>query len=267
MSNLIESLLSAKNIKPLIICGAARSGTRMITDLLNEHKNIAIQEEMHAKTIEKYFDFVDDVQSVFDHYSERKGYRLDQSWIFSKSILTHAFFACANKKEMEGSKKELKYHGIKTPGYERYMPYFEKLFLDSPPVYIYCMRDVANVWRSWKSMGYLDDIAVFTRRYERSLRQAVKIKQQVGTRFLVFDLDAFIVAEKKSEFIEKNILRKMELPVDENYCESVNQTPNRNSIVKRGKNYVADEYLEREVISLKENQKIQAYKETLLKDI
>ena len=74
MSNYIDAVKSVEGIKPIIICGAARSGTRMLTDILNFYSNVAIQDKLHAKPIENYFEFIDVIASSFDYYSKRKGY-------------------------------------------------------------------------------------------------------------------------------------------------------------------------------------------------
>ncbi len=135
--NFLESLEGLKKTTPVIVCGAARSGTRMMTDILNTHKNILIQEEMHANTIESYFNMLRNIDDVFDSYSERKGYQLDTHWNNSKHILSHVFFATAGKKKTTNNTKEITFHGIKTPGYERYFPELEDAFSHTPPIYIY----------------------------------------------------------------------------------------------------------------------------------
>lgn len=69
---------AARHWTPISVSGVARSGTRMISDILNQHPEIEIESEMHAKTLEAYFEFLDRTQANFDHYSERKGFVLDK---------------------------------------------------------------------------------------------------------------------------------------------------------------------------------------------
>lgn len=262
--NLLDAIQNLDNISPVIICGAARSGTRMMTDLLNEHPRIAIQEEMHAKTVEKYFSLLEGIDEVFDHYSERKGRRLDASWNGMKHALTHTFFTAANKKDPVGHGKDLLFHGIKTPGYERYLTEFEKAFEKTPPYYVYCMRSVDKVWRSWKSMGYLNDLELFRTRYQRSIRQAIKIKNTAKERFVLFNLDDFIAVEDKSRFVYENVFSKMGFSESEGLIESVQFTPNRNSIKNRGEKYIEDSGLEGEMQLLIGCDKINEYKHLLM---
>lgn len=242
MSNYVDAIKGLENVKPIVICGAARSGTRMLTDILNSHSNIVIQEEMHAKTIEKYFEFIDAIGSNFEYYSERKGKNLSVHWNDSLKYLNFSFFASANKRGLTGFGKDIIFSGIKTPGYERYFASFDKIFPDSPPVYMYCIRDVAKVWRSWKTIGFLDDVMLFRTRYERSLRQALKIKKSAPDRFFLFDLDSYVEAADKKAFVESNIFGFLGV-AQSDYIDSA-LFENRNSI----KNYGA-EYIEREELA------------------
>ena len=162
----VDNLTKLKDITPLIICGAARSGTRMMTDIVNTHPEITVQEEMHAKTIEAFFKLKETIDENFKHYSDRKGVDLSKHWNASKGSLLLSYFTFANKKTEIGHGKSLKMYGIKTPGYERYMSEFEDVFENQLPYYIYCLRNPSSVWRSWKSLGYLVDYEVFLNRYK-----------------------------------------------------------------------------------------------------
>ncbi|WP_242523999.1 sulfotransferase [Microbulbifer salipaludis] len=259
----LNGLEESKEINPIIVCGAARSGTRMVTDLLNEHPEIAVQEEMHAKTIESFFAFLKNVDDVYDHYSERKGRRLDGSWNLSKAAFAHTFFACANKKDCIGTNKSLKFHGIKTPGYERYFEEFESVFSTLLPHYVYCVRPVAKVWRSWRSMGYLSDLEVFKIRYQRSLRQAIKIKASAASRFVLFDLESFVESDNKEQFVHDNLFSRLGFGEKSVRLASISSLPNRNSLKNRGREYVKDEALQEEVALLEGCTKIREFKEKL----
>lgn len=202
-------------ITPIIVCGAARSGTRMACDILNKHAECCVQDEMHAKTFEAYVEFVDKVQGNFNHYSALKGRALDANWRASQAVLHHVFFSCANKKGAMVPGRSAMYHGVKTPGYERYFSTFEAMFPSRvPPVYVYCLRDAYKVWRSWLTREFLSvaDIDLFLVRYRRSLRQAVRIKRQSPGRFVLFDLDDYIAAGCKKDWIVEHLLSPLAVP-------------------------------------------------------
>lgn len=262
--NLVSELSSVEGITPIIVCGAARSGTRMITDILNTHPEIAIQNEMHADTVEAYFKMIDVVTNTFIHHSERKGKFLGDLWEKSRTGLTHAFLASACKKGPVGKQKDnLKYHGIKTPGFERYFDQFENAFSGNSPKYVYCVRAPEKVWPSWVALGYLDDVDVFHRRYLRSLRQANKIKSKASDRFSVFDLDAFVDSDDKAKFLHDEIFSKIGILDSKEYSSEFLTLPNRNSLERAGKPPVSALRLETEVAMLKKCDRIKEQRSKL----
>lgn len=258
----IDNLESIGNVKPLVICGNARSGTRMMTDIVNSHPNIVVQEEMHAKTIEAYFRLTEEVDDTFAHYSKRKGTYLANHWDSKKKSLTLAFLSFANKKSMVGLGKDVKYYGIKTPGFERYFKSFESVFAKEA-TYIYCLRNPVSVWRSWKSLEFVDDVELFKSRYIRSLRQAIKIKNNAKGRFILFQLDDFIASNNQSSYISENIFKNLEL--DKGLLPiSIEEIENRNSLEKRGaKSKEGDNFL-REKKILENDETLKMYMEKLI---
>lgn len=258
----VDNLENIAYVKPVIICGNARSGTRMMTDIANTHPHVAVQEEMHAKTIEAYFEFTRTIDENFSSYSERKGHYLADHWDAHKKSLTLAFLSFANKKEMIGQGKSINYYGIKTPGFERYFSEFETLF-NSEALYIYCVRNPVSVWRSWKSMGYLNDIEVFKNRYSRSIRQAIKIKRQAEDRLAVFNLDEFISAKDKGEYVSQNIFEKLALEglFDKTKISSLD---NRNSMQNRGVKPREEESFLSEKEYLEKDESIRKFRDILL---
>ena len=264
MPSLFDAFKETRKITPLIVCGVARSGTRMATDILNAHNRIVVQDEIHAKTMEAYFDFLEQVQGVFDHYSERKGRPLHGHWQRNRETLHHMFFISANKKQMASKDDPILYHGVKTPGYERYLDQFEACFPRNPPRYVYCMRDAAKVWRSWHGLGYLDDVRTFSKRYERSLRQALAIKRKVGDRLIVFELDSMIGANDKFAFIEETFYKPLGLPLNGSARERLEETSNRNSAERRGATLSDDQKMIKEMDKLSQSKKIRDFKAALL---
>lgn len=252
-------------VSPLIVCGAARSGTRMVTDLLNKHPSFAVEEEMHAKTLEAFFEFLDTVDSNFDSYSLRKGRRLDKHWQLMKPVFFHVFLKCANKKESVEVDSNVIYHGIKTPGYERYFDSFENVFKENPPNYVYCVRSASLVWRSWKSLGFLTDFDAFRNRYIRSLRQACRIKKNASDRLVVFDLDGFVASQDKNSYVNDNLVGLL-LGERNSSIEfsGFDLVENRNSMEKRGHAYTSDKVLEEEMSLLSNDDKILEYKKILM---
>jgi len=252
-----ECLVQGNNpLTPVVIGGVARSGTRMIADILSQHKHFRVEDEMHDKSIEAYFNFLDTVQANFDHYSERKGRRLDRNWKNNKIFLHHIFLSVGAKNQTTTPfVKDIHYHAFKTPGHKRYFEQFEKIFSPVKPLYIYAIRDVGAVWRSWVTREFTNEVDLFKSRYERSLRQALKIKRNAPGRFALFDLEAYINTEHQQNFIRRTILDK--LLIEDLVVWPENGIENINSASALGLELHSDPQLKAEMKSLQSNEKIQ----------
>jgi hypothetical protein len=263
MKNFIDVIRTTRRLTPVLVCGAARSGTRMATDLLNLHQNVAIQNEMHGETFSAFLELVKTVDTTFAKHSERKGKTLGKAWRKSRAELAHVFLATAGKRPPIGQGKEILYHGIKTPGYERFFRDFQALFPDSEAYVVYCLRAVDKVWRSWCSLGYVDDVELFRMRYERSLRHAIAIKKRIGERFVLFDLDDFAAAEDQADWVMKRLYAPLGLPPSEEHISRIAETPNRNALLRTGKEAVEGEKIEAEMAMLRSNERIREHRVTL----
>lgn len=261
--------MQVKNIEdicasPIIACGVARSGTTMLMDILNSHSKIAVQDEMHGKTLEAYFKMTNEIDQIFTHYSALKKRELDIYWRKSIAHLTHHFFMAANKEEVNGVGKTVLYHGIKTPGYEAYYDDFERVFEERKPIYVYSMRSVEKVWRSWKTIGFLDDVERFKLRYERSLRNAIKLKNKVKERFILFDLEGYIQSPNKEEYVNQHLFELLGVSFDQVSREHFQSLGISNTLKNKGFNeYVADDCLKDEMEMLASCEKIKEYKDRL----
>lgn len=263
MKNFIDSLRETRRLRPLLVCGAARSGTRMATDLLNLHPNVAVQNEMHGETFEAYLQLVRSVDDTFARHSERKGRPLGLAWEAAKAELAHTFLAAASKRAATGQGKDLLLHGIKTPGYERFFGEFEQLFPGLEASAVYCLRSVDKVWRSWFSLGYVDDVELFRRRYERSLRHAVAIRRRIGERFVLFDLDDYAATTDLPDWVSRRLFGPLGLPVTDGLAEAIRELPNRNALVRTGNEAATGDRMEEEMAMLRGLESIREYRRQL----
>lgn len=250
MKNFLDTLPTTRKITPLLVCGAARSDTRMATDLLNAHPRVAVQNEMHGETFEAYVQLVRAVDANFEKHSARKGKPLGQAWQIAKAELGHVFLATASKRAAVGRGKRLTYHGIKTPGYERFFDEFQALFPRTRAVVVYCLRSVDKVWRSWSALGYVDDVEIFRARYERSLRHAVAIRKKIGERFVLFDLDDYVASGDPCGWAGAKLFAPMGLDISE-CAEVIRELPNRNALSRTGAEVVEGEKIEAEMAMLR----------------
>ena len=197
LTGLLEELYDAI---PIFITGVARSGTRTVANVLSSSEHIVLEREIHDKSIEALISMFENVDHNFKHYSSLREYArpLDTSYKLGKSTLFKASLNTISKgppqslaKLSNKNQNAVKFYGVKTPGFERYFKSFEQILYPQRPVYIYCIRDVENVWRSWLARNFLSDANLFLRRYKRSLRQALTIKRTCPQRLSVFNLDEY----------------------------------------------------------------------------
>lgn len=260
LSDFVEE---ARGWTPVIICGAARSGTRMISDIMNQHSKVHIEGEMHAQTMKAYLNMLSQVDQVFRHYSEKNNRVLDEHWMAVRPALHHLFFATACKAtNLKRNKANIEYHGIKTPGYEKFFRHFERIFSSTPPLYIYAIRDAGSVWRSWKLRGYDTSVESFTERYLRSLREAISIKEGAPSRFVAFNLDDYIAATDKPTHIAGSILKP--LGMDDMIAWPDGGMGNRNSTQKRGETLPDDDVTQKEVAMLREHPEMNLKRQFIL---
>ena len=93
----------------------------------------------------------------------------------------------------------------------------------------------------------------------RSIRQAIKLKNTIKQRFVLFELDGFIKSEDKNHFIKSNVFSK--LPISQDIeLPNVDELENRNSIQRKsGSNYIKDNMLEKEFLKIAEDVKLNEF--------
>lgn len=248
----VDEISAARKFTPLIVCGMARSGTRMITDLLNRFDEVAIQPEMHAATLDAYLEMTESISGTYSYYSEKKGRNLAKYWERFQPALAFCFLALGNKKGPVGRGKKISYLGIKTPSYEHKFDAFEQIFHHGQaPLYVYCMRRPKKVWASWKSLGYEQEVGVFSRRYRRSLKKALRISESCRGRFALFDLDSYLAAQEKRQWVIDHVLAPLVLSVEMPNDFIPDAVPNRNSLERAGKPRLLDRETRLELDALK----------------
>lgn len=218
---------------------------------------------MHAKTIEAYFAFLEQVLANFDHNSERKLPPLVANGRRNKNAIHHMFLAAGSKHPTERPfEKDIKYHAFETPGYERYFDKFEKTFYPLKPLYIYAIRDLGQVWHSWASLNYLDDLDLFRARYARSLRQANKIKRAAPDRLAIFDLEGYVKANDKRSFVVRTIFTP--LGIEHKVVWPEEGVDNKNSAERRGYALIETSPMHQQMADLRSDPNLQMLRDSLL---
>jgi hypothetical protein len=215
--------------KPLIVCGMGRAGTRMITDILVQRKDINMYGEIPPQMIADFFKFMETVDKGYltnaydEFYSDKRLDFIQQSFRF----LSKGFFRPID------SKCELRYFGYKSPRHERFYKELDCLFFRQglKPVYIYCCRDAVSNWASYKNMTWNKfNVRQFLEDYCESFRVFNKMLRELSDRCIVFNLNEYIRSSDQNSYVSK-ILSSLEL--DQNiHTLDVNRVKNRNATAR-----------------------------------
>lgn len=136
---------------PIIICGAPRSGTRMLVRILDLHPQLVVTNE---------FPF-DCMGAALNLFSRLDGYMAewpDRSekveWLSSRADMMIDIWLGASSAYTREKAKNARRFANKTPGNEHFFEDFEKLFAACRPSYIFCVRHPERVLKSLKNMPW-----------------------------------------------------------------------------------------------------------------
>ena len=146
--------------KQLFLIGPPRSGTTILTQVLNTSKYILLTDELRVNAwLIREMQKINDGHEVHgDPYPFNKGSRFALYLQRKSNAFIEQFY---NKLAQEEQKEEFIYWGDKYPHYDRYLKKFPRLFPDS--LYIGIFRNISEVinsvmvghkWEFKKSMDY-----------------------------------------------------------------------------------------------------------------
>ena len=211
--------------EPAFIVGAPRSGTTLISVILDAHSQIAILPETHYFT--KYWkscrneaclqdpasyrrfiqrlldsrDFQDLRLSIEEHKA------LEQAWMGLDGPDHGKVFACMlNAYRIKSGKPRV---GEKTPGHIAYVPYIADLFPDAK--FIYMLRDPRDVFLSWTRMpGDRGNAFNFALRWRWYVHLVESYKAR-GYRLFVIRFEDLLTG---TESTLRKLCRYLELPFE-----------------------------------------------------
>ncbi|MBA4001095.1 MAG: hypothetical protein C0461_10955 [Brevundimonas sp.] len=126
--------------------------------------------------------------------------------------------------------------GHKTPRHERHFRRYETLF-DNPenrPVYVYCLRNPFDVWRSYQAMPWnkFRDVDTFLEAWLRSVAVYELIAERAPDRVLVFNLDRMLRAADWRDYLEPTLFQPLGLS-GETFSRPVITLRNSNSSLNK----------------------------------
>lgn len=133
---------------PLSVVGLPRAGTRFVADALNLSDEVCLQGEVLDSTVQG-------LRVMFDgaeHYFSSRG-KLDL-WRRRKQHLTVAAWANASKSVPRPLPEHCRFYGFKAPQHERYFDFYEDVFAANPPLWVFCLRNFRDQFRSLMSMKW-----------------------------------------------------------------------------------------------------------------
>lgn len=113
---------------------------------------------------------------------------------------------------------EARWFGHKTPRHERYFRRYEVVFddPDNRPVYVYCLRNPFDTWRSYQAMPWnkFETADAFLKAWLRSVATYEMIAAKAPGRILVFNLDAMLRAEDWAVYLGPALFEPLGLSSD-----------------------------------------------------
>ena len=174
-----------KRNSPIIICGAARSGTTFIWQLLNEHPDIVLSDEFFIYKTPSMMKWFDEMREAFGSLTARGDWKPRKA-----AIMRSLWYYTSQPARAEAGLISRRW-GNKTPGSELYIDFYEDVFEQWPPQYIYCMRNPKNVFLSVRNMAWGKRVHIRgqVKRYIESVRAMEAFKKRVPERMLIFQVD------------------------------------------------------------------------------
>jgi hypothetical protein len=105
--------------------------------------------------------------------------------------------------------RNISYYGYKSPNNEQYFDFYEDIFSEMPPVYIYCIRNFKDNFLSVSTRWPERKIENVADQYLASIKQFHYMKKTAPERVLLFNLDRLIT--EGFDYVEQDIITKLNL--------------------------------------------------------
>lgn len=215
-------------MKPLIVMGMGRSGTRYFADILSAHKDVLLYGEIPHSSMSKFISLMDDLDKAHGRDSVRL-----RKWKEKKLPFILEAFNSMAMGGSEDNKEKYCYVGHKTPRSEMFFKSYEKHFRSSgaSPIYFYCIRNPVDVWKSFKNMPWnvFESVDSFIECYDQSYSRYIEASRIAKGRVHLLNLDEYKRDSDPEAFLEDKVFSPLELRLDEDFARSLLEKENRNS--------------------------------------
>lgn len=169
---------------PVIVCGPPRCGTRFVANALNTLPNVTIQGEIIPALFDRALQFLADADAA-----EMPMPQWNRMWRKRRAEMMFALWTNLQKYRVIELSDSVPYYGYKYPGHERLWQLYDDFFQEHPPIFVYCIRNFADHYRSCVTRWPERRIENVARAYRRSIDTFVAMRQAVGDRAHPFVLD------------------------------------------------------------------------------
>ena len=177
---------------PIIICGFPRTGTTFLGALLASHPDIAVSEELRlAPVFPQIRDFAQSMKAYYDRPQER--WRSASGNDCQAGVVKAAWF-CSNPAGL--SRRRV---ANKTPEAELHAGFYDEVFKEDPPLYVYGLRRGIDVFASFRSMpwGRESNVSGLIDRFLNSIDVALEFKRRFPERIHIVQIDKLTDQEQR----------------------------------------------------------------------
>ena len=211
-------------ITPLIVCGRQRAGTRFITEILSSFEEVTLQGEIPNPITQEMKNFIEHCDRVYDKQvadgdSPRRE-RQRKAWRDKKKRLIFDLWAGLTQSRRVEASSNCRYFGYKRPNNEIYFSFYEELFSDPMPNYVYCIRNFEDNYLSIVSRWPERRINAVADDYMASIVQYRKMLSSAPGRVHIFDLDAHI--REGAPYVYRAVLEPLKLvPFNDDHRQKI----------------------------------------------
>lgn len=201
-----------KIYSPIIVCGVARSGTTFICNLLNEHPDIAMSDEFFIYKTPSVVKFFHEWSTAHPTLSGRANTDV------RKAFIMRMLWFYSSQDHIQKKGLTSKRFGNKTPGAEHYIDFYDDVFKNNLPLYVYTLREGKSVFLSVRNTdwGRKAHINGQLNRYIDSIKAIETFQKIHPERVLILQLDRIEPTyESRLKEIRKLLDFIDEKPVDE----------------------------------------------------
>ncbi|HVH03495.1 MAG TPA: sulfotransferase [Amaricoccus sp.] len=179
-----------KAATPVIVCGPPRCGTRFVTDALNHLPRVAIQGEVIPALFERARAFLAEADAAIAAPKQKPQWR--KTWDGRRAETMFALWTNLQKYAVVKAPRDVAFYGYKTPGHEKLWSFYEGYFTERKPLFVYCIRNFPDHYRSYITRWPKRRIEAAAAAYLESIDTCEAMRAALGERAQIFVLDALV---------------------------------------------------------------------------